>query len=238
VPDTSTAGHAMTNPMAAVFDKYDTDKNSSWHDYPRFYHRYLEPYTRRPGLRYLEIGVWRGESLRAFREYFHLADRLVGIDIDGDTKRYENGVDTYVEIGDQADAAFLTGVHEKHGPFDVILDDGSHREPDVVASFETLFPLLRDGGVYVVEDSVCIRDDLRYFHSLTRHLNKKNDDWCVDPAKIHIDVDDPIERSVGDIVFTNSAILIHKCDKPHWALSRYQIREGATDSTDSTAISV
>lgn len=213
-----------TNPMTEIFDRYCTDKNSTFHNYPHYYHKYLEPYTHLEGLRYLEIGVLGGQSLRAFREYFPRADRLVGIDINPASLQYaKSGDDIHIEIGDQSDTTFMQNVSIKHGGFDVVLDDGSHLERDMVASFKALFPLLNDGGIYVIEDTICIRDSMTYFLGLTRHLNKwrydqqgGNRDWCVDPSKIHISVADPIERSVGDIVFTNSAILIHKKEKMHW----------------------
>lgn len=41
----------------------------------------------------------------------------------------------------------------KIGTLDVVIDDGSHLSPDVLTTFNTLFPLLRDGGVYAVEDT-------------------------------------------------------------------------------------
>jgi SAM-dependent methyltransferase len=40
--------------------------------------------------------------------------------------------------------------------FDLIIDDGSHQVPHQVAAIEQLGPLLRPGGVFVVED---IADD-------------------------------------------------------------------------------
>lgn len=216
------------NTMTTIFDRFDTDKNSRHHAYTTYYHTYLRPYTTRPGLRYLEIGVLRGESLRAFREYFPLADRVVGIDIDPRAMAVadpDRGM--HVEIGDQTDAAFLRDVVSRHGPFDVILDDGSHRAADIVASFTELFPLLADGGVYVIEDTACIRHEMHFFHGLTRHLNYwrrdatgVHDDHCVDTAKFVLPVADPVHRAMGDIVFTNSAILVHKREKPHWVPRR------------------
>ena len=38
------------------------------------------------------------------------------------------------------------------GGLDVVIDDGSHVMEHLHASFRTLFPLLSDGGVYLVED--------------------------------------------------------------------------------------
>jgi hypothetical protein len=36
--------------------------------------------------------------------------------------------------------------------FDVILDDGSHRCSDVIETFKIMFPKIKNGGIYIVED--------------------------------------------------------------------------------------
>ena len=38
------------------------------------------------------------------------------------------------------------------GDFDAIIDDASHQYAETKASFETLFPFLRPGGAYIIED--------------------------------------------------------------------------------------
>lgn len=210
--------------MEAIFNKYDTDKNAAHHNYTKYYDRYFDPYTKKPDISYLEIGVFKGASLQAFREYLPLAQKIVGIDIDTSAKQYEDlSRNIYVEIGSQTDADFLTQVNNKHGAFDIILDDGSHKHDDIVATFKTLFPLLKNGGMYVVEDTICIRDNLHFFHGLTKYLHKWRADYgggdcCVDPQKINMKSQDPFEYSIGDIVFTNSAIIIYKDVKHHWVL--------------------
>ena len=74
------------------------------------------------------------------------------VDIDPDCARHaEPG--TSVEIGDQADPAFLAQLAEKHGPFDIIVDDGGHHVHQQITSFEHLWPHLNDKGYYIVEDT-------------------------------------------------------------------------------------
>ncbi len=88
--------------------------------------------------------------------------------------------------GDQADHEFLAHVVEQIGGVDIVIDDGSHQNDDVIASFEALFPLLNDGGYYIVEDietsywdyyggssdeSSTTMTSIRYFKSLIEHLN-------------------------------------------------------------------
>jgi hypothetical protein len=50
------------------------------------------------------------------------------------------------------DESFLGKVLEETGPLDIIIDDGSHINRDVLTSFHYLFPGLRTGGFYVIED--------------------------------------------------------------------------------------
>lgn len=57
-----------------------------------------------------------------------------------------------VRIGSQADGAFLRDVVREMGGIDIVLDDGSHRMVHMRRSFDVLFPLLSEGGIYMVED--------------------------------------------------------------------------------------
>lgn len=105
-------------------------------------------------IRMLEIGVFHGGSLQMWRNYLHSESVIVGIDIDPETKKFDNPEQQiHVRIGGQQDAAFLQSVIDEFGPFDVILDDGSHVPSHMVASFRHLFSEgLIPGGIYLVED--------------------------------------------------------------------------------------
>jgi hypothetical protein len=61
-------------------------------------------------------------------------------------------VPNQVRIVSQDDPKFLRSVIDEMGTPDIILDDGSHFERHQRISFDTLFPLLRDGGLYLIED--------------------------------------------------------------------------------------
>jgi len=47
----------------------------------------------------------------------------------------------------------LERIVAEHGPIHVVIDDGSHRPEHVRATFAVLFPLLADGGTYIIEDT-------------------------------------------------------------------------------------
>jgi len=127
---------------------YGTDKSSLSHNYTKLYELYFEK-IRSEGLKMLEIGIDKGYSLKSWKEYFPNAE-ITGIDI-ADLKQFEEDR-VHVLQGDQSDQTFLKKVSDIQGPFDIIIDDGSHINSDMKASFECLFPLLKQGGLYVVED--------------------------------------------------------------------------------------
>lgn len=139
------------NELFRIFSA-DTDVHK-WHHYFDIYTRYFERYRDRP-ITMLEIGVFRGGSLRMWKKYFHPDSTIVGIDIDKSCLAHEIAdQNVFVRIGSQADPAFLAEVNGEFGPFDIILDDGSHKTHHQIISFGALFrPALRDGGCYMVED--------------------------------------------------------------------------------------
>jgi demethylmacrocin O-methyltransferase len=138
---------------------YGTDKSSAFHGYTEQYAHHLS--ARRRSVRsVLEIGIGGvtsgsgyetpagGQSLRMWRAYFPNA-HIVGIDIE---RKAVAGPRISVEQGSQDDPTFLREVAERHGPFDLVIDDGSHIGRHVQASFEVLFERLKAGGLYVIED--------------------------------------------------------------------------------------
>ena len=55
--------------------------------------------------------------------------------------------------GDQGNLSTLNAwKNEMGGDFDVIIDDGGHKQTQIGRSFDALWPLVKRGGVYVVED--------------------------------------------------------------------------------------
>jgi hypothetical protein len=136
-------GYFSSHRAGRVLDK--------WAHYFPIYSRHFAPYRGRP-VRILEIGIYRGGSLDMWHWYFGPQVTLVGVDIDEDAKAASDPRHV-VEIGDQTDADFLRRVAEEHGPFDIIIDDGGHEMQQQIVTTETLFPLLADGGVFLVEDT-------------------------------------------------------------------------------------
>jgi FtsJ-like methyltransferase len=121
-----------------------------WLHYFTAYERHFARYVNRP-LTFIEIGCGRGGSLQMWKKYLGPEAQIVGLDINGDCKAYEED-NVAVRIGDQSDTAFLATVLEEFGTPDIVLDDGSHVMSHVVATFRYLFPRTAPDGVYMVED--------------------------------------------------------------------------------------
>jgi demethylmacrocin O-methyltransferase len=58
-------------------------------------------------------------------------------------------------IGSQDDPHFLGRVVNSTGPLDVVIDDGSHYSEHQRATFSLLWPHVKPGGIYVIEDLQC-----------------------------------------------------------------------------------
>ena len=147
-------GTTKTKPDNELFQIFESDTDvHKWHHYFDIYARHFGKYRDRP-IRMLEIGVFRGGSLRMWKEFFHPDATIVGIDIDKSCQAHEIAdCNVFVRIGSQGDPAFLHKVNSEFGPFDIILDDGSHKTHHQIVSFGALFrSALNDGGCYMVED--------------------------------------------------------------------------------------
>jgi demethylmacrocin O-methyltransferase len=144
-----------TDELSLLATKYGSDK---WgpHGYTKHYDAHFARF-RHKAINLLEIGIGGyddptkgGASLRMWHDYFP-AGRVFALDIFDKRLQLSDRVKIYQ--GSQADAQVLRCIFEDAGGFDIIIDDGSHINAHVIASFEVLFPLLNSGGLYVVEDT-------------------------------------------------------------------------------------
>ncbi|MDA3972326.1 MAG: hypothetical protein PF442_13350 [Desulfobulbaceae bacterium] len=132
-----------------------TDKESK-HFYTQHYHRHFGA-LRKKKMNVLEIGIGGydrpghgGKSLRMWKYYFPRSN-IFGIDIYDKSGVDERRIKTFK--GSQNKPSFLKDVVAQIGHLDIIIDDGSHVNEHVITSFKTLFPLLSDTGIYVIEDT-------------------------------------------------------------------------------------
>ncbi|RJF75741.1 class I SAM-dependent methyltransferase [Rhodopseudomonas palustris] len=122
-----------------------------WKHYFPAYERHFSKFVNSDVV-FLEIGCGRGGSLELWKRYFGPHARIVGIDIDSRCRAFGDGDQIEVRIGDQSDVGFLQSLIDEFGPFDAVLDDGSHVMSHIRASFDFLYPRISRNGVYFVED--------------------------------------------------------------------------------------
>jgi predicted O-methyltransferase YrrM len=128
---------------------HGTDKSSRAHNYLTLYDQVLAPLRQSPA-RLLEIGVLGGASLRMWRDYFPRG-RIVGLDRDRAALAHA-GERIEVHQADQSDALALAALVGSLEPFDVMVDDGSHIWSHQIETLRVLLPLLKPGGIYILED--------------------------------------------------------------------------------------
>lgn len=128
-----------------IFAKYGSDKAD--HNYGPFYEKWLPKNPRK----ILEIGVWKGASLKAWRDIFPAAE-LHGLDL------FELDPIPAIENvrfwkGNQTDQTLLHALRREN--FDLIIDDGSHNTREVLTTF---FGLAHEGCHYFIEDLQCQKE--------------------------------------------------------------------------------
>ena len=137
--------------LKRLFLKYKCDKY--FHKYHLVYEKFFLK-IKNNKLKILEIGVSDGASLRSWSDYFKKS-KIIGFDVKSinpkKIKKFKKNIHIYK--GSQTDKKFLNFLINKYKKFDVIIDDGSHKPPDVVKSFKTLFNSLSVNGLYFVEDT-------------------------------------------------------------------------------------
>lgn len=151
--DGSESPGAVSSALHSYFARSTSSNISKWHHYFDIYEMLLAKFRNTANLQLLEIGVWKGGSLKMWRDYFSASATIVGVDTDDRCRQYEHANEKmFIRVGDQADSAFLQQLRDEFGCFDIIIDDGGHTTNQQITSFKHLYPALKLGGIYLVED--------------------------------------------------------------------------------------
>jgi cephalosporin hydroxylase len=131
---------------------YKTDKilNGFMSDYERIFSPFRET-----AVRLLEIGVADGGSCELWSDFFaHPDARVIGLDLDLPEQMGNQHSNSRITLHkcDQNDSGTLRTIASQYGPFDIVIDDGSHRFAETLNCFRQLFDSVREGGYYVIED--------------------------------------------------------------------------------------
>jgi hypothetical protein len=141
----------MKRSLEEISKNYHSDKGSVYHNYLEIYEKYFSKY-RNTMENFLEIGLWQGDSIRMWRDYFNTGN-LVGADI-LDLSRVVLP-NTQIHICDQSDRNQLGDlVDNSYDEFDIIIDDGPHTLETMSFFLTNYLPCLKSGGILIVEDII------------------------------------------------------------------------------------
>jgi hypothetical protein len=133
---------------------YSDKHQPARHTYGYTYGKLFWSFKYKP-IKLLEIGVGGdatdlgGESLNAWQLYFPFA-QIIGCDL-YDKRRLARGRIKIYQL-DQSSEDQLEVLRNSEKAFDIVIDDASHISAHQVLTFERLYPALREGGIYVIED--------------------------------------------------------------------------------------
>jgi hypothetical protein len=138
-----------------LFNKYGCDKAKK-HSYHLIYEPQFEP-IRNNAINLLEVGVFKGDSVRAWLDYFPNAT-IYGVDIFTRVKPEDIDVLQHPRVKWMRCDSTAENVRDQikeEWPrirFDVIIDDGLHTPEANAKTLANLVPLLKKNGMYFVED--------------------------------------------------------------------------------------
>lgn len=150
--------------LQKVYEKY-MDKEG-WGDKGTL-HSYIEIYeehmNKKDNISILEIGVQKGHSIRMWQDYFTNSN-VYGIDVTLKNVIYDGLNNVFICDATEKEQIDLTFSDIM---FDYVVDDGSHLIEHQIKSFDILWPRIKPGGKYFIED---VNGD-EAIKAITEHLN-------------------------------------------------------------------
>jgi hypothetical protein len=198
------------------------------HGYIEIYEKYFEE-IRDFYNNFLEIGVFRGNSIRMWAEYF-TNSHIIGMDIPpeinpntmypyGHQDVFKNWDNVTIFLGDQGNDDDLEKLIQldcvSDNELDIVVDDGSHFQYHMIKSFGFLFPYIVPGGLYIIED-ICPTARLRtgsmwWGHSQEGHGQpyhmpevRSDEEWlgCVGESECKINFDNALDSVILQFIDT------------------------------------
>jgi len=136
------------NTLDELAIKYQTDKSSKHHNFVVFYEKYLK-HLRNTEINLIEVGVKHGASINMWRDYFENGT-IHGADIIPGRAVLNKNIELHKV--DQNSKSQLETLFRTHGPFDIIVDDGSHKMSHQQNTLEVGLKYLKPSGIFIMED--------------------------------------------------------------------------------------
>jgi len=200
------------NELKRFFDNYESNEGRPTYKhkhYQRIYEEHLARFIDKP-ITLVEIGIGYGGSLQMWKSFLGSQCSIIGID-KHDHLCFE---DTQIHCIASDEANILSlGLKD----IDIFIDDGSHICSNQINTLNSMFPMIKHGGVYIVEDThTSYREDygggynkpgtfIQYCKSLIDSLHHQEDERIESPSFI---------QSIDSIQFYRTMVIIRKCEAP------------------------
>jgi hypothetical protein len=119
--------------------------------FEHYYEKWLSPYRLQENVRLLEIGARTPATLQTWHDYFQHPELIQGLTVGEKMigmERLPSGVETM--LGDPTNVETLNLIRTK-GPFDIIIDDGSHVPAHMISTLFEMWSSVKPGGTYIIE---------------------------------------------------------------------------------------
>lgn len=193
---------------------------TKWKHYFDVYDTHFAKYIGKSP-RVLEMGVYQGGSLKMLEQYFGAGATVVGLDIWPGTINLRDLANLNVHVGSQVDPQFLGLMNARYGPWDIVIDDASHRTGHQIESFR-LFSQpgwMNPDSTYLIEDTHTSEwpeyidhgaDLYREMYGVVRALNG----WHVRPGEMAPVIAeaacDPTTKATVSVSFYDSMIVVER----------------------------
>ena len=140
--------------LTEIVDNGRTDKNTA-HSYLGLYQDLLVS-KKYSALNVLEVGIYKGGSIKLWSDYFVNAT-VYGVDIMHiddvwDGIKNKNNIILHTSVDAYNDEFFYDNLLNKNIKFDFMIDDGPHNLPSFKQFIKLYSQLLTDDGILIIED--------------------------------------------------------------------------------------
>ena len=242
-----------SNNLIDIYTSHQSKVSDKWEIYLTEYDRLFFPF-RNKSVNLLEIGIQNRGSLEIWAKYFSNANLLIGCDIDKKclNLKYENP-SVEIVVGDATTDNTKNTILNYTKEFDIIIEDGSHISNHIIKAFLDFFPLLKEDGLFIVEDLHCSYwkdwegglyfpySSMSFFKLLTDIINFEH--WGIDKnitsylegfaQEYNLKIDENLFSFIHSVEFVNSMCIIKKAQpRKNICGKRYIVGTVASVSAD------
>lgn len=141
-----------SNNLNGIVENHQGFLSDKWEQYFEVYEFHFSAFQESP-ISFVEIGVQNGGSLEIWAKYFEGAKLILGLDIDSrvETLKFDDSrIKTLIVDASQMETRNKLIDYSNY--FEILIDDGSHLNTDIIHTFFNLWEVISPGGIYVVED--------------------------------------------------------------------------------------